>query len=116
MRKNQVLIQECRTVKQSDISIPTMKITIKPYFIIHNIAGEQVLIGMGEEVDFSKMLLLNDTAAYIITALQKKSATSEELVKQLIEEYNVSLQQARMDIERLLDELKQLEVVTISRV
>lgn len=71
MRKNQVLIQECRTVKQSDISIPTMKITIKPDFIIHNIAGEQVLIGMGEEVDFSKMLLLNDTAAYIITALQK---------------------------------------------
>ena len=93
-----------------------MKITIKPDFIIPTIAGEQVLIGMGEEVDFSKMLLLNDTAAYIITALQKKSTTSEELVKQLIEEYNVSLQQAHIDIEKLLDRLKQLGVITISRV
>ena len=52
-------------MEQSDISIPTMKITIKPDFIIHNIAGEQVLIGMGEEVDFSKMLLLNLSLIHI---------------------------------------------------
>ena len=52
-----------------------MKITLKTDFTIHNIAGEKVLINVEQRVDFSKMLMLNDTAAWVIAELQKQPAT-----------------------------------------
>lgn len=88
-----------------------MKAVLKPDFIIHDIAGEKVLIGAGEQVDFSKMLMLNDTAARVITALQKQPATVEELAELLVETYEVSLQQANEDVEALLGRLTQLGVI-----
>lgn len=88
-----------------------MKAILKPDFIIHDIADEKVLIGVGEQVDFSKMLMLNDTAACIITALQKQPATVEELTGLLAETYEVSLQQANEDVEALLGRLTQLGVI-----
>lgn len=88
-----------------------MKAILKPDFIIHDIAGEKVLIGAGEQVDFSKMLMLNDTAARVITALQKQPATVEELAELLVETYEVSLQQANEDVEALLGRLTQLGVI-----
>ena len=47
-----------------------MKATIKQDFLLHSIANEQILIGAGEQINFSKMLMLNNTAAWIITELQ----------------------------------------------
>lgn len=47
-----------------------MKATIKKDFLVREIAGEKVLIGNGEQINFSKMLVLNDTAAYLIEELQ----------------------------------------------
>lgn len=46
-----------------------MKATIKKDFLVREIAGEKVLIGNGEQINFSKMLVLNDTAAYLIEEL-----------------------------------------------
>lgn len=90
-----------------------MKAILKTDFIIHDIASEQVLIGTGEQVDFSRMVMLNDTAAAIITTLQKQSATLEELAQKLTEEYDVSLEETRKDIELILSRLAQLGVVSI---
>ena len=67
-----------------------IKATLKKDFLIRNIAGENVLIGCGEQVNFSKMLILNDTATSLVSKLQQKNgATSEELAQHLTEEYNV---------------------------
>lgn len=93
--------------------IEDMKVILKPDFIIHDIAGEKVLIGAGEQVDFSKMLMLNDTAACIITALQKQPATVEELAGLLVEGCEVPLQEAYADVEVLLDKLVRLGVVIV---
>ena len=49
----------------------TMKAHIKSDFLIRTIANEKVLIGNGEQINFSKMLMLNDTAAFVIEELQK---------------------------------------------
>ena len=65
-----------------------MKATLKPDFILHSIANEKVLIGAGQQIDFSKMLMLNDTAAWIIAELQKQPATPEELTLRLTEIYD----------------------------
>lgn len=49
-----------------------IKATLKKDFLIRNIAGENVLIGCGEQVNFSKMLILNDTATSLVSKLQQK--------------------------------------------
>jgi hypothetical protein len=43
-----------------------MKALIKPDFLIQTIANETVLIGSGEQINFSRMLVLNDTAVHIV--------------------------------------------------
>ena len=83
-----------------------MKATLKPDFILHSIANEKVLIGAGQQIDFSKMLMLNDTAAWIIAELQKQPATPEEI-------YDVSQEKAQNDIEELLRHLEEQGIVII---
>lgn len=92
-----------------------IKATLKKDFLIRNIAGENVLIGCGEQVNFSKMLILNDTATSLVSKLQQKNgATSEELAQHLTEEYNVDYEAALADVEELLKQLKELGVIGIS--
>ena len=90
-----------------------MKATLKPDFILHSIANEKVLIGAGQQIDFSKMLMLNDTAAWIIAELQKQPATPEELTLRLTEIYDASQEEAQNDIEELLRHLEEQEIVII---
>lgn len=92
-----------------------IKATLKKDFLIRNIAGENVLIGCGEQVNFSKMLILNDTATSLVSKLQQKNgATSEELAQHLTEEYNVDYEAALADVEELLKQLEELGVIGIS--
>lgn len=91
-----------------------MKATIKKDFLIRDIAGEHVLIGCGEQIDFSKMLILNDTASCLISRLQQKNcATSEELAQHLTCEYNVTYGEALTDAEELLRQLAAWGVVCL---
>ena len=90
-----------------------MKATLKPDFILHSIDNEKVLIGAGQQIDFSKMLMLNDTAAWIIAELQKQPATPEELTLRLTEIYDVSQEKAQNDIEELLRHLEEQGIVII---
>ena len=90
-----------------------MKATLKHDFILHSIANEKVLIGAGQQIDFSKMLMLNDTAAWIIAKLQKQPATPEELTLRLTEIYDVCQEEAQNDIEELLRHLEEQGIVII---
>lgn len=90
-----------------------MKITLKTDFTIHNIAGEKVLINVEQRGDFSKMLMLNDTAAWVIAELQKQPATPEKLIQRLTEIYDVSLKEAQADIKKLLWHLEEQGIVII---
>ena len=62
-----------------------MKVAIKKDFLIREVAGEKVLIGSGEQVNFSKMMILNETAAFIVGILQEKAeaVSSEEIAREL---------------------------------
>ena len=92
-----------------------MKATIKKDFLIHTIANEKILIGNGEEINFSRILVLNDTAVFIITELQKheKPVSAEELAKSLHANFEVEYDDALMDVQELLYQLKEQEVVII---
>ena len=92
-----------------------MKVFIKKDFLIHTIANEKVLIGNGEQINFSKMLVLNDTAAFIIAELQKQDApiALEELAQSLHNHFEVEYEVAFSDVKELLDQLQEQEVVMI---
>lgn len=91
-----------------------MKATLKPDFLVHDIAGEQILIGGGEQINFSKMLMLNETSAYLITELKKRTtATDSELVQCLTAEYEVGPEEALKDVQELLRQLEGQGVVIL---
>lgn len=91
-----------------------MKVTLKPDFLVHDIAGEQILIGGGEQINFSKMLMLNETSAYLITELKKRTtATDSELAQCLTAEYEVGPEEALKDVQELLRQLEGQGVVIL---
>ena len=92
-----------------------MKVYIKKDFLIHSIANEKVLIGNGEQINFSKMLVLNDTAAFVITELQKYHAPIDikELAQSLHEHFEVEYIVALSDVEELLYQLQEQEVIVL---
>ena len=90
-----------------------MKAFIKKDFLIHTIANEKVLIGNGEQINFSKMLLLNDTAAFVIAELQKQNTpiALEELAQSLHNHFEVEYEVAFSDVKELINQLQEQEVV-----
>ena len=90
-----------------------MKVYIKKDFLIHTIANEKVLIGNGEQINFSKMLVLNDTAAFVIAELQKQDApiALEELAQSLHEHFEVEYDVAFSDVKELINQFQEQEVI-----
>lgn len=93
-----------------------MEVSIKKDFLIVTIANEKVLIGNGEQINFSKLVILNDTSEFIITELQKHSSavSVDFLAECLIKRYDVEYDVALADIKELLLQLESLKIVTIS--
>ena len=76
---------------------------IKDGFILRQICGEYVVVGEGlAQVNFNKMLSLNETAAFIWESIKGKEFTKEDLVKLLLDRYEVSEERAAEDIDKLL--------------
>ena len=92
-----------------------MKVSIQKDFLIVTIANEKVLIGNGEQINFSKLIILNDTSAFIIEELQKHSTSVsvDDLAECLIKRYEVEYDVALADIKELLLQLESLNIVTI---
>lgn len=92
-----------------------MKATIKKDFLIHTIANKKILIGNGEEINFSRILLLNETAAFVITELQKheQPISAEELAESLQATFEVEYDEVLIDVQELLYQLKEQDVVII---
>lgn len=79
---------------------------------MHDICGEKVIIASGiENLDFSKMISLNETAAYLWEAVAGKDFDSDMLVRLLCKEYEVSESQARQDIGKLLADWEEYGII-----
>ena len=64
---------------------------IKKGFQLQNVCGEHIIIPAGEEnIDFSHIISLNPTAAYLWENIADKAEfTIEDMVQLLLEEYEV---------------------------
>ncbi len=77
---------------------------VKKGFELRDVCGEKVIIAQGiENLDFSKLISLNESAALLWEkAVSLLAFTAEDLVKALTEEYEVSEEQAAKDVATLL--------------
>lgn len=76
---------------------------IKEGFILRTICGQHVISGEGTaNVNYSSLISLNDTAAYLFKNLQGKDFTEETAVDLLLEEYEVDRETAAKDVKALV--------------
>ena len=82
-------------------------------FELREICGEHIIIGTGiENIDFSKVISLNESAAWLWREAECKEFTAESLVALLVEEYAVSEAVALADVSKLLEQWVALGVVS----
>lgn len=76
---------------------------IKTGFKLRTIVGEHIITGEGvERVNFNKIITLNETAVYLWENLVGKEFTEDDVVKLLTDEYEVTEEVARKDVQTLL--------------
>lgn len=84
----------------------------KEGFKMGSVCGEKFLMAEGEEnMDFNKIISLNETAAFLWEAMGDADFTVEDLVAKLTEEYEVTADDARQNIEQFIEETKSVGVV-----
>lgn len=80
---------------------------IKPGFKLHNICGENVVVAEGKEnIDFSNVIHLNESAAMLWNAVEGKEFTAETLAGVLMNEYEIDKATALADAKDIAEEWK----------
>lgn len=75
----------------------------KPGFNLREICGERIIVAEGKEnIDFSYIIRMNESSAYLWTnVVDKPSFSEEDLVTLLTKEYEVDEATARNDAHQL---------------
>lgn len=74
-------------------------------YLLRSVAGKNIVVSIGSDVNFNGMLTLNDTGVFFWNLLQKDT-TKEEMLEAVLKEYDVSSDIALQDIESFLQKLK----------
>ena len=77
----------------------------KKGFKLRSICGENVIVAEGiENIDFSKIISMNESAAYLWQNIEGKEFTEKKLVDLLTAEYEVDEATARQDVATMLQQ------------
>lgn len=76
----------------------------KPGFSLRNVCGEHIIVAEGQDnIDFSKVISMNESAAYLWQAVNGREFTAETLASMLMDEYEVDSDTAAMDAKEIAD-------------
>lgn len=79
---------------------------------MQDVCGHHVIVATGlENIDFSKIVSLNESAAVVWNAVQGKDFTVADVVKALTDEYEVSAAQAEADAKETLARWREIGLV-----
>ena len=81
---------------------------LKKNFIVHEVAGETVAVPL--EGSFCGVVKANETSAFIISCLREETDI-EEIASKMAEEYEVSPDKAKKDIERIIAQLNEIGAI-----
>ena len=86
---------------------------LKEGFVLRQVCGENVITGEGlGAINFGKLLALNETAAWLWKEAEAQGEfTVNSLADKLCEEYEVTAEQARQDVEAIVKKWQEVEVV-----
>lgn len=80
-------------------------------FILRSVAGENLLIPVGEAANHTKGLIVLSESGVLLFEKIKKGCTKTELIAALLAEYEVSREEADADTETFLDQMRQLNML-----
>ena len=84
----------------------------KKGFNLREVCGEQIVVPEGvENIDFSNIISMNETAAYLWAEVQGKEFDAELLADLLTQAYEVDYEQALADSTQLINEWIKAEIV-----
>ena len=74
----------------------------KKGFNLRTICGENIIVAEGKEnIDFSNIISMNESSAYLWNNIQQKEFTAEDLAALLVKEYEVDEETALEDAQTL---------------
>ena len=74
----------------------------KKGFLLRNVCGENIIVAEGKEnIDFTKIISMNETAAYLWKNVEGKEFDSDTLMSLLINEYEVDDATANKDAKNI---------------
>lgn len=85
---------------------------IKEQFKIRKIGTVYAIVDNENfEIDFSRVIALNDSAAFLIKSVEHIDFSIETWKNLLIERYKIDHQKAQSDAEKLVDKLTQANII-----
>lgn len=79
-------------------------------YLLRTVAGKNIVVSIGEEVNFNGMITLNDTGVFFWNLLQKET-TKDEILQAVLEEYDVTAEEASRDIDEFITKLKAAKIL-----
>ena len=77
----------------------------KKGFKLRVVCGENIIVAEGiDNIDFSRIISMNESSAYLWKNIQEKQFTADDLVRLLLDEYEVDQATAQTDVDHLLQE------------
>ena len=74
----------------------------KKGFVLRNVCGENIIVAEGKEnIDFTNIISMNETAAYLWKNVEGKEFDSDTLMSLLINEYEVDDATANKDAKNI---------------
>ncbi len=84
---------------------------IEKEYILREIADDYIIVPVGKAaMEFNGMITVNETGAFLWKILTK-GATKEELLHAMLEEYEVSAEEAEADINEFLQLLQDNKIL-----
>ncbi|MEE1196678.1 MAG: PqqD family protein [Lachnospiraceae bacterium] len=84
---------------------------IEKEFILREIAGDYVIVPTGKTaLEFNGLITVNELGAFIWKKLQQ-DVTEDELIQDILEEYEVDEETARHDVEEFLNKLTECKIL-----
>lgn len=79
-------------------------------YLLRTVAGKNIVVSIGSDVNFNGMLTLNDTGVFFWNLLQN-DITKEEMLEAVLREYDVSSEIASQDIESFIQKLRDAKIL-----
>lgn len=83
-------------------------------FILRNVMGQATIVGEGVgQIDFNKLITLNDSAAYLWQSVEGKEFDMQTLANLLVDKYGIDQDTALTDAKAIADKWIETGVVNL---